>query len=141
VIVTSSIAATRLSFSAPDRHNCTGYPTDAEEIDMAAWFALAAPYLPDIIQLALPLFTRAKAQEKVPEVVVQQITELQNAATQNADSIKLLATEMQKTIDVLQVGATLLERKLQRTQLLAVVASTAAVLAFLIAVYALNAHN
>jgi hypothetical protein len=108
---------------------------------MAAWFALAAPYLPDIIQLALPLFTRAKAQEKVPEVVVQQITELQNAATQNADSIKLLATEMQKTIDALQTGATLLEQKLQRTQLLAVVASTAAVLAFVIALYALNAHN
>ncbi|HSB98180.1 MAG TPA: hypothetical protein VLC91_17090 [Spongiibacteraceae bacterium] len=105
---------------------------------MAAWFALAAPYLPDIIQLALPLFTRAKAQEKIPDIVVQQITELQNAATQNADSIKLLATEMQKTIEVLQVGATLLEQRLQRAQLLTVVASTVAVLAFVIALYALN---
>jgi hypothetical protein len=113
-----------------------------KEIDMAAWFALAAPYLPDIIQLALPLFTRTKAQEKTPElhsqqVIVQQITELQNAATQNADSIKLLATEMQKTIEALQVGATILEKKLNRALLLAIVASTTALLAFAIAAYAL----
>ncbi len=105
---------------------------------MAAWFTLAAPYVADIVQLALPLFTRSKAQEKIPEVVAQQITELQNAATQNADSIKLLATEMQKTIEVLQVGATLLEKKLVQAQLLAVIAATAAGLAFAVAAYALH---
>jgi len=105
---------------------------------MAAWFSLAAPYLPDIIQLALPLFTRTKTQEKIPETVVQQIAELQNAATQNADSIKLLATEMQKTIEALQVGATVLEKKLNRALLLAIIASTTALLAFATAAYALS---
>lgn len=104
---------------------------------MAAWFALAAPYLPDIIQLALPLFTRNKTQEKIPELVVQQIAELQSAATQNADSIKLLATEMQKTIEALQSGAAILERKLRRAQLLAGIAGTIAVSAFGVALYAL----
>lgn len=107
---------------------------------MPAWYALAAPYLPDIIKLTLPLFTRVKSQDKVPDVVAQQITELQNAALQNADSIKLMATEMQKTIDALQVGAALLERRLQRAQLLATVATTIAVLAFGVAIYALDAH-
>lgn len=107
---------------------------------MAAWFALAAPYLSDIVQLAVPLFTRTKSPEKVPEVVAQQIAELQSAATQNADSIKLLATEMQKTIEALQVGATLLEQKLNRAQGLAIIAATTAVLAFAVAAYALNAH-
>lgn len=107
---------------------------------MAAWYALAATYLPDIVKLALPLFTRDKSQDKGPEVVAQQITELQNAALQNADSIKLMATEMQKTIEALQVGATLLERRLQRAQLLASVACTIAVLAFGVAIYALESH-
>lgn len=105
---------------------------------MSAWYALAASYLPDIIKLALPLFTRGRAQEKTPEVMAQQIVELQNAALQNADSIKLMATEMQKTIDTLQVGAALLERRLQRAQMLAGAASIIAVLAFGVAVYALG---
>lgn len=106
---------------------------------MAAWYALAAPYLPEIIKLALPLFTRGtKAAEKSPEVVAQQIAELQNAALQNADSIKLIAKEMQQTIEVLQVGAAQLERRLQRAQLLATVAATIAVLAFGVAIYALG---
>ena len=104
---------------------------------MAAWYALAAPYLPDIIKLALPLFTRARPQEKTPEVIAQQITELQNAALQNADSIKLMATEMQKTIETLQVGAALLDQRLQRAQMLAGGAAIIAVLAFGVAVYAL----
>lgn len=105
---------------------------------MAAWYTLAAPYLPDIIKLALPLFTRTKA-EKSPEVIAQQIGELQNAALQNADSIKLIATEMQQTIEALQAGAQQLERRLVRAQLLAVIAATVAALAFGVAVYAVGA--
>jgi hypothetical protein len=104
---------------------------------MAAWYALAATYLPDIIKLTLPLFTRGKSQEKSPEVMAQQIAELQNAALQNADSIKLMATEMQKTIDTLQLGAAQLDRRLQRAQLLAGAASIIAILGFGVAVYAL----
>lgn len=107
---------------------------------MAAWYALAAPYLPDIIKMALPLFTSAKSQEKTPEVMAQQITELQNAALQNADSIKLIATEMQQTIEALQVGAAQLERKLQHAQLLASIAATIAILSFAVAIYALGTN-
>jgi hypothetical protein len=107
---------------------------------MAAWYALAASYLPDIIKLALPLFTRGRPQEKTPEVMAQQITELQNAALQNADSIKLMATEMQKTIEALQAAAALLERRLHWAQLLAGGATLIAVLAFGVAVYALAGH-
>lgn len=106
---------------------------------MAAWYALAATYLPDIVKLALPLFTRGKAQDKTPEVMAQQIAELQAAALQNADSIKLMATEMQKTIETLQAGAVMLDRRLLRAQLLAGGASIVAVLAFCVAAYALAA--
>ena len=41
---------------------------------MAAWFVHALPYLPDLVKLARPLFTRARPQEQAPEVVATQIT-------------------------------------------------------------------
>lgn len=104
---------------------------------MPGWFAIAAPYLADIITLARPLFTRAKSDDKAPEVIAQQIAELQNAATQNAESVKLLATEMQKTIDALQLAAAVLEQKNHRAHTLLVISTTISIVAFLIAVYAL----
>jgi hypothetical protein len=109
---------------------------------MPGWFSIAAPYLADIISVARPLFTRSKDNEKIPEekireIAAQQIAELQSAAAQNAESVKLLAIEMQKTIDALQLGAAALERKLWIVQTLAVVATTTAALAFVIAMYAL----
>lgn len=106
---------------------------------MPGWFSIAAPYLADIITVARPLFTRSKDKdtEKTPDLIAQQIAELQNAATQNAESVKLLATEMQKTIDALQQGAAILDSKLRRAQTLAIVATTVATLAFLVAVLAL----
>ena len=114
---------------------------------MAAWFTAVAPFLPDIIQMAKPMFTRDKGAEKVP----QQIKELQDAATQNADAIKQLAGEMEHTLATLRQGATQLEatlaplqqrngeleRSLQRANRNALVAATASVLAFLLAGYAL----
>ncbi|HEX5539411.1 MAG TPA: hypothetical protein VFX01_06450 [Methylophilaceae bacterium] len=102
-----------------------------------SWLAIAVPYLPEIIHLARPLFTRNKNQDKVPEVVVQQISELQSAVTANVDNIAKLAAEMQKTIDALQLGAEALEKKLHRAHLLNIVALTMAALAFCVAVYAL----
>lgn len=106
---------------------------------MPGWFSIAAPYLADIITLARPLFTRSKDKDadKDPNILAQQIIELQNAATQNAESVRTLATEMQKTLDALQTGATILETRLRWAQTLAVVSTTVAVLAFFIAVYAL----
>lgn len=104
---------------------------------MPAWFAIAAPYIPEIIKLARPLFTRGNAQEKSAEVMTQQIAELQAAALQNAESIKLLATEMQQTIEALQSGAASLEKKLERARVLLIISTTISVLAFCIAAYAL----
>lgn len=105
---------------------------------MPGWFSVAAPYLADIIVLARPLFTRSKEGEKTPDLVGQQIAELQNAATQNAETARLLATEMQKTIDTLQSGARMLERQLNFVRLLAVGASVVAVIALVVALVALT---
>src|SRR3546814_1076423 len=79
---------------------------------MAAWFTVVAPFLPDIIQMAKPMFTRDKGAEQVP----QQIKELQDAATQNAGAVKQLAGEMQRTLASLQQGASQLDNTLVRSE-------------------------
>src|SRR3546814_15622264 len=113
---------------------------------MAAWFTVVAPFLPDIIQMAKPMFTRDKGAEQVP----QQIKELQDAATQNAGAVKQLAGEMQRTLDSLQQGPcqldntlvalqqrnAVLERELRRATRFSMVMATAAPVAF-----ALSAHD
>ena len=104
---------------------------------MAGWLALAVPYIPEIIKIARPLFTRGNPQEKSAEVIAQQIAELQTAVIQNSESIKLLATEMQRTIDALQTGAAGLEKKLERAGILLIISTTISILAICIAAYAL----
>ena len=108
----------------------------------ATWITIAAPYVPEIIRLARPLFTRTppqvdNSQQLRIDVIGAQIAELQDAATQNADSIRKLATDMQKTIEVLQLGADRAERQLRRSNQLVLVATIVAALAFLLAAYAL----
>ena len=106
---------------------------------MTAWFTAVAPFLPDIIQMAKPIFTRTRGAEKAPDLVPQQITELQDAAAQNAEAVRVLAAEMQQTLTALQSASGELERKLERANRLSLVAITAAVLAFAVAAYALAA--
>ncbi|PBJ82774.1 hypothetical protein CMZ84_11680 [Lysobacteraceae bacterium NML93-0399] len=109
----------------------------------AAWITVVAPYLPEIVRLARPIFTRAPpalpdaGQQRRNDLIDAQIVELQDAASQNADSIGKLAADMQKTLDALQVGAARAERRLVRAQILAIVATTVAVLAFGLAAWAL----
>jgi len=107
----------------------------------ATWITIAASSLPEIIRMARPLFTRTpqadNSHQPRMDVIGEQIAQLQDAATQNADSIKKLATDMQKTIEVLQVGADQAERRLRRASQLTLIATTVAILAFALAAYAL----
>lgn len=104
---------------------------------MAAWFTVVAPFLPDIIQMARPIFTRPKTPVAAPDLVPQQIIELQDAVGRNADAIKLLAEEMQHTIASLRQASVELDRKLNRANLLAMLAGGAAALGLVLAAYAL----
>ena len=108
----------------------------------AAWITVVAPYLPEIVRLARPIFTRTPpqvdlGQQRRLDVIEAQIGELQDAASQNADSIAKLATDMQQTMQALQLGAERLERRLVLSNRLAVIAATAAALAVALAAYAL----
>ena len=106
---------------------------------MSSWLAIAVPYLPEIIHLARPLFTRNKQADKAPDLTTQQIAELQTAVADNVENIKKLAMDMQQTIDALQLAADALDKRLRLAHTLNIVALTVAVLAFGIAAYALAA--
>ena len=107
----------------------------------ATWITIAASSLPEIIRMARPLFTRTPQVDNTHQlrmdVIGEQIAELQDAATQNADSIRKLATDMQKTIEVLQLGVDQAERRLRLANRLTVIATTVAILAFALSAYAL----
>lgn len=104
---------------------------------MAGWLAIAAPYISEIIKIAIPLFTRNSPKEKSLELVAQQIVELQTSAIQNAESIKIIASEMQRTIEALQIGAAKLEKRLELARMLLINSITISILALCVALFAL----
>ena len=68
---------------------------------MAAWVPLiktALPYVVQVLSIAIPAFT-AKKEDNNAEIIHEQITELQSAATQNAESVKILAAQLKETIE------------------------------------------
>jgi hypothetical protein len=107
---------------------------------LATWFTAVAPILPELIRMAKPMFTRDRTpggKAPDPALLERQIAELQDAAARNAESVRGLAEEMQRTLEALQAGAERLEARLRLAQLLAAVAVTVAGLAFAAAAYAL----
>src|SRR5688500_1277647 len=102
---------------------------------MAAWLipALKAvlPHIGTIISTASPVFTKKKA-EAVPnqtELLQQQITELQAAASQNTAHIKELASQLQSTVAALEQAAAVAEVKMHRTLLLCLAAAVCSTIA------------
>ena len=108
---------------------------------MAAWLPLvkaALPYVTQIVTAAIPSFTSKSATSKSDEVIPKQISELQNAVTQNAESIKGLAAQLKQTIEGIDAAGENLQRELRGLRRLAVIAVVAAVLAACVAAWALN---
>lgn len=101
---------------------------------MAPWLPLlkaVLPYLTTIVTAALPAFTARKDNE--------QIAELQQAVRQNAESIKVLAEQLQRTIHAIEAGAAAAERAQRQARTVSVVALVISLLAFGLALYALLA--
>lgn len=106
---------------------------------MPAWLAAAKtvlPYVSTILSATLPVFTERKSQDR--ELITQQIGELQSAVTHNAESVKLLAEQMQKTLSALEQGAGELERKIRRARQLSLLAILMAAIALAIAAIAMG---
>jgi hypothetical protein len=104
---------------------------------MAAWLipALKAvlPHIATIISAAAPVFTRKSADTANQALLQQQITELQSAASQNADHIRELAAQLQSTVAALEQGAAIAEAKLRRALWLCAAAAAVSTISLVIA--------
>ena len=105
---------------------------------MPAWLmpALKAvlPHIGTIISAAAPVFTRKNADAVANQtLLLQQITELQSAASQNAAHIKELAEQLQSTVAALERAASIAEAKLRRVLLLCVLSAVLSAISLSIA--------
>jgi folylpolyglutamate synthase/dihydropteroate synthase len=64
-----------------------------------------APYVAQVAKAAIPAFTSKPEAPKSDPVVVKQIEELQAAATQNAQSIHVLAEKIQQAMQGIENAA------------------------------------
>lgn len=109
---------------------------------MVAWlpaFKTILPYVSQIVSLAVPAFTKRSDASASQEVVNQQILELQEAVTRDTEAIRVLAAQLQKTIADIDKGAARLEKELQNTRQLCVVAITMSGVAILLGLVSLLA--
>lgn len=109
---------------------------------MAAWLipALKAvlPHVGTIISAAAPVFTKRQGDTgNDQQVLQQQITELQNAASQNAAHVKDLAAQLQRTVSALEEAADAAESRLRQMKVLVAVAIVIALLSLVVALVAL----
>ncbi|MBU1355049.1 MAG: hypothetical protein KJ620_00595 [Candidatus Edwardsbacteria bacterium] len=63
------------------------------------------PYIAQIASAAIPAFTSKSEAVKADPVLTKQIEELQSAATQNAQSIHVLAKKMQQAVQGIETAA------------------------------------
>lgn len=91
---------------------------------MAAWLPVlkvALPYIASVASTAIPAFTQ-RGDGKSQAVLNQQISELQDAAARNAESVRVLAEQMQRTVSAIEAGAESSQRTLRQAQWLAATA-------------------
>lgn len=80
-----------------------------------AWLPVlkaALPYVSNIVAAAIPAFTQRKEQDPSNELVTQQIAELQSAVTSNAEAVKTLAAQVEKTLTAFDAGGTEMAQRL-----------------------------
>lgn len=107
---------------------------------MPAWLPLlkaSLPYVTQIVATALPAFTAKPAEEKTDDLTAQQIAELQSAATNNAESIHVLAEKLQQTIEGIELAGNDLQKKLIFFQRLSYGALAVAAVSLVIAIVSL----
>ena len=73
------------------------------------------PYVGTIVSAAAPVFTKKNADVAANQtkLLQQQVTELQAAASANDAHIKELAIQLQNTVEALEQGASLADRRHQ----------------------------
>lgn len=113
---------------------------------MSAWlFPLLKAILPHIgtiVSATSPVFTkkRSDAAANPSMLLQQQISELQTAASENDAHIKELAAQIQHTVEALEKGASIAERRHQRMLFLCIVATGLSVTALCATLFVLVAR-
>ncbi len=100
-----------------------------------AWLSVlktAMPYLTTIVTAAVPAFQAKKDNE--------QILELQEVTRRNAESIRVLAEQLQRTITTLANGTDPIEQALKRARTLALISLLVALIALGVALTAVLAR-
>lgn len=117
---------------------------------MPAWLPIlkaTLPYLTQIVTTAIPVFTsrsnkQGKGADKAlpDEVVSKQISELQAAVTQNAESLHTLASKLQDSLQGIDFAAGNLQAELTSLRRLARAALVVAIISLGVAYWALTRH-
>ena len=106
---------------------------------MPSWLipALKAvlPHVGTIVDAAKPVFTRKKTE--AADVQLQQIAELQAAASQNAEHVKELAGQLQSTLSALEKTAAVAESRLRRATVFSAIAVAVSIAALLLGAFTL----
>lgn len=97
-----------------------------------------APYVAKIATAAIPAFTSKPTEvAKSDPVIAKQIEELQAAATQNAESIRVLAEKLQQAIEGIEAAAQDANRQIATYKTMLVVALGLSGLSVLLSIYLL----
>lgn len=74
------------------------------------------PYVGTIVSAAAPVFTKKSADAAANQAILlqQQVTELQAAVSENDAHIKGLAIQLQNTVEALEKGSSLADKRHQR---------------------------
>lgn len=119
----------------------------AKRLLMAAWLVPAlkaiAPHVGTIISAATPVFTKKKADEKanLDLLIQQQIGELQEAASRNAENTRELAEQLQGTVKALEQAAVVAQSKFQYAVAFSIVALVFSFMAVSVALLTMFMHS
>ena len=100
-------------------------------------FKAVAPYVAQVAAYAIPAFTTKPESVKADPVLVKQIEELQKAAKQNAESIHVLAENMQHAITEFERAAESARQQIQTYRSLLMIALGLSGVSLLTCVYLL----
>jgi uncharacterized protein YlxW (UPF0749 family) len=107
---------------------------------MAPWLPavkIVLPYLAQMVGAAIPAFTQKPDKSGSDELTRRQITELQDAVTHNAASIKALAEQMQQVVQGLDAATARAEQDMRAARRLAIAALALSIAAAGVALYAI----
>ena len=101
-----------------------------------------APYIAQVATVAIPAFTSKQVGSdpdviKSDPVIAKQIGELQSAASQNAQSVKVLAEKLQQAIEDIERSAQSVSKKIAAYKLIIFASISLSIISLALCIYVL----